>query len=228
MYFQRYGGISGSNNYQTKKTSPSIGISFGLPIPSPNINPYLNYNGLNLGLFNVNPFFSLQIRKDEGGEKIIHPSVNLHLTPSEHVITKLIGKKHHVKKIILNKKLNNLGPSYPTDPYFYSGPPEVFIPPYNNPNPYPGSFSPFESYPNYDYSPSYPYPTNPDYYPLVDAPPNFPLNGPIHYRSNGNISSISRLSTNTATTKNVVFPNSRSKRTAQRPQFNMVSLKLLK
>lgn len=223
LYFQRYGGISSSNNYQTKKTSPSIGISFGLPIPSPNINPYLNYNGLNLGLFNVNPFFSLQIRKDEAGEKIIHPSVNLHLTPSEHVITKLIGKKHQVKKIILHKKLNNLGPSYPIDPHFYSAPPEVFLPSYNNPIPYPGSLSHFDNYPYSEYSPSYPYP-NSNFYPLVDAPPNFSLNEPIHYRSNGNISTINRLSTNTATTKNVVFPHSRSKRTADRPQFNTVSL----
>lgn len=73
----------------------------------------MNFNGLNLGLVNVNPFFSLQVTKDQYGGKVIHPNINLHVTPSEHLLTKLIDKKKTVKKTILYHKLGNLGPHSP-------------------------------------------------------------------------------------------------------------------
>lgn len=109
---------------------------------------------------NVNPFFSLHLNKDEHGEKVLHPSINLHITPSEHIFTKLIDKKHHVKKVILHNKLNQLSQTGPYPPQIhppilqqhpqiiYSQPPNFphipedihYPPPYGNPHitPYEG------------------------------------------------------------------------------------------
>lgn len=97
-----------------------------------------------MGLLNVNPFFSLHLNKDEHGEKVLHPSINLHITPSEHLFTKLIDKKHHVKKVILHSKLQQLqqqgppilpGPIHSHPPIIHSQPPIIYSHP---PNIYPG------------------------------------------------------------------------------------------
>lgn len=42
-------------------------------------------NGLNLGLFNVNPLVSVQVKKTEFGENVVKPLVNLHITPSANI-----------------------------------------------------------------------------------------------------------------------------------------------
>lgn len=96
-----------------KKVEPQFGVSFGLPYPtgayplnpfnggSPAQNPYfgaISPNGLNLGLVNVNPLVSFQFAKNEYGEKLFKPLVNLHVTPNENIINKVgslfKGKKH--------------------------------------------------------------------------------------------------------------------------------------
>ncbi|XP_050073469.1 uncharacterized protein LOC126561398 [Anopheles maculipalpis] len=94
------GGGSGGD----KKVVPTFGVSFGLPYPSgyplnpygphPAPNPYfgsLSANGLNLGLVNVNPLVSLQVTKDEYGDKVLKPLVNLHVTPTENIVHKIGG-----------------------------------------------------------------------------------------------------------------------------------------
>lgn len=95
-----------------KKVEPQFGVSFGLPYPSgayplntlnggyPAQNPYfgsISPNGLNLGLVNVNPLVSFQFAKNEYGEKLFKPLVNLHVTPNEHLITK-VGNLFKAKK----------------------------------------------------------------------------------------------------------------------------------
>lgn len=85
-----------------RKILPTYGVSFGLPYPNypggyptnvlgdhyPAENPYfgaLGPNGLNLGLVNVNPLVSLQVKKTEFGEKVVKPLVNLHITPNAKI-----------------------------------------------------------------------------------------------------------------------------------------------
>lgn len=68
--------------------------------PSPLPNPYfgsISPNGLNLGLLNVNPLVSFQVSKNEYGEKLLKPLVNLHVTPNENLIHK-VGSLFHAKK----------------------------------------------------------------------------------------------------------------------------------
>lgn len=82
---------------------PTWGVSFSLPqsgvgpIPpypgNPLGNPYPNYglggHGINLGPVSVNPLVAVQVTKDEYGEKVIKPYVNLHVTPNQGLIHKL-------------------------------------------------------------------------------------------------------------------------------------------
>ncbi|XP_069359267.1 uncharacterized protein [Maniola hyperantus] len=108
-------GENGGNN--KKQVQPTFGVSFGLPQPShgypinpfnsnPLVNPYgpaLNGGGLNLGLLSVNPLLAVQVTKNDYGEKIVKPFVNLHVTPNEHVINKLGHLFHEKKEYLLNK-----------------------------------------------------------------------------------------------------------------------------
>lgn len=97
---------------------PTFGVSFGLPQPShggypinpfganPLHNPYgpaLNSGGLNLGLVSVNPLLAVQVTKNDYGEKVVKPFVNLHVTPNEHVVNKLGHLFHEKKLYLLNK-----------------------------------------------------------------------------------------------------------------------------
>lgn len=107
------GGLGGVGvGLSKKKVEPQFGVSFGLPYPSggypfnalnggsPAQNPYfgsISPNGLNLGLVNVNPLLSFQFAKNEYGEKIFKPLVNLHVTPNENIITK-VGNLFKAKK----------------------------------------------------------------------------------------------------------------------------------
>lgn len=162
-----------------KKVVPTFGVSFGLPYPShpyggggyplnplgngaPAQNPYfgsLSPNGLNLGLVNVNPLVSFQIAKNEFGEKLFKPLVNLHVTPTENIVQK-------VGEIIKRKKFGfGGGPSvnqhYHTHTH-YPNPPEVYYPHHGPPHghQYHESAHHFESH-------NYP-----------SGPPNYPLSGP--------------------------------------------------
>lgn len=91
-----------------RKVLPTYGVSFGLPFPNhpggyptnvlgdhyPAQNPHfgaLGPNGLNLGLVNVNPLVSVQVKKTEFGENVVKPLVNLHITPSANIID-AVGK----------------------------------------------------------------------------------------------------------------------------------------
>lgn len=101
-----------------KQVQPTFGVSFGLPQPSnggypinpfhgnPIYNPYgpaLNGGGLNLGLISVNPLLAVQVTKNDYGEKVVKPFVNLHVTPNEHVVNKLSHVFHEKKLYLLNK-----------------------------------------------------------------------------------------------------------------------------
>lgn len=107
---------------------PTLGVSFGLPFPTHNypLSPYaphvpnahfgaISPNGLNLGLLNVNPLFSLQVTKNELGEKLVKPFVNLHVTPNENIIGK-IGSLFLAKKGALHKHYHHHLHRYPPPP----------------------------------------------------------------------------------------------------------------
>lgn len=100
---QRLFGLGGDRS----KVKPTFGVSFGLPygygqpyplnpfgsVPSA-INPFFGSvgpGGLSLGPVSVNPLLSIQVTKDDFGEKIIKPLVNLHVTPNAGLIHKFKG-----------------------------------------------------------------------------------------------------------------------------------------
>lgn len=188
---------------------PTFGVSFGLPQPShggypinpfnsnPLYNPYgpaLNSGGVNLGLVSVNPLLAVQVTKNDYGEKIVKPFVNLHVTPNEHVVNKISHLFHEKKLYLLNKHEHYHhynphhghhyqgpihpvhshgppGPSFyghhgPPDPSFYGphGPP-VYSPQYNQYKPDYGHVHPYRNEP-----PTY----NDEYYDDND-------NGPANY-----------------------------------------------
>lgn len=156
-----YGGNGGNSN---KQVQPTFGVSFGLPQPShsgypinpfnanPIQNPYgpaLNGGGLNLGLLSVNPLLAVQVTKNDYGEKIIKPFVNLHVTPNEHVVNK-IGNLFHEKKLYL---LNKHEHYHHHDPYsHYHNKPHVYpqyeYPQHQNylPPVYPPHFAQYDGY----------------------------------------------------------------------------------
>lgn len=96
---------------------PTFGVSFGLPQPSHGypINPYghspihnpygpaINSGGINLGLLSVNPLLAIEVTKNDYGEKIVKPLVNLHITPNEHVVNRIGDLFHEKKHYLLNK-----------------------------------------------------------------------------------------------------------------------------
>lgn len=102
-----------------KKIKPTFGVSFGLPDQgyggypiSPNghnplVNPYYGsiggYKGINLGLVSVNPLVSIQVTKDDYGNKEIKPFVNLHVTPNNHLIHKFQDLLDYKKHVVFNK-----------------------------------------------------------------------------------------------------------------------------
>lgn len=166
---------------------------------------------------NVNPFFSLHLNKDESGEKTLHPSINLHITPSEQIFTKLIDKKYHIKKAIIHKKLNNISPG-PLNPQLYSHPPIFhhvpeqlpylsygdYVPPYGRPGlineqiPFPATGPIYYDHPSSGFNP------------LYDAPPSFSVSS--HYRNANNYTDTAREG-KAFKNKNIIFPNNRKKRT---------------
>ncbi|XP_026486844.2 uncharacterized protein LOC113393937 isoform X1 [Vanessa tameamea] len=135
------GGNGGNSN---KQVQPTFGVSFGLPQPSngypinpynsnPLYNPYgpaLNGGGLNLGLLSVNPLLAIQVTKNDYGEKLIKPFVNLHVTPNEHVINKLGHLFHEKKQYLLNKHEHY----HHYNPYFnqHEHRPYTHTPPFNS------------------------------------------------------------------------------------------------
>ena len=97
---------------------PTWGVSFGLPQNSDGnypinpygdnsvVNPYPGYGasgqgGLNLGLVSVNPLVAVQVTKDDYGEKVIKPFVNLHVTPNQGLVHKLGSILNQKKEALL-------------------------------------------------------------------------------------------------------------------------------
>lgn len=71
-----------------------------------------------MGLVNVNPLFSLQLSKNEHGQKLVKPFVNLHVTPNEGIIGK-IGSLFQAKKGALHKHYHHHLHRYPPPPPNY-------------------------------------------------------------------------------------------------------------
>lgn len=97
-----------------KKLKPTIGLSFGLPHQGGGGYPYsphsvyphhgtVDATGINLGLVSVNPLLSVQFSKDDYGNKVIKPFVNLHFTPNSYLVHKFEDLVSYKKGIILNK-----------------------------------------------------------------------------------------------------------------------------
>lgn len=143
-----YGPNQGGGGYGGKKVLPTLGVSFGLPYPTHNypISPYGNQipnphfgaispNGLNLGLLNVNPLFSLQVTKSEHGEKLVKPFVNLHVTPNEGIIGS-IGKLFAHKKGSLHNHYHKHLHRYPPPPPYIPFDHHHHQPHFEGPGPY--------------------------------------------------------------------------------------------
>jgi len=155
------------------KVRPTFGVSFGLPSggggsypispfgPNPSVNPYGHSlgggNGLNLGLVSVNPLLSLQVSKDEYGEKIVKPWVNLHVTPNAGLVHKVGDFVHKLKSPHYGSGYGYGGhggypPSYYHQHNHYHSPP----PPAPHYPSYHGPPKPFyHSKPSYGYGESY-------------------------------------------------------------------------
>lgn len=101
-----------------KNFKPTFGISFGLPqqggggypinlhSPYPLVNPYgstIGASGINLGLVSVNPLISIQVSKDDYGEKVVKPFINLHVTPNDYLVHKFEDLLDYKKDYIYNK-----------------------------------------------------------------------------------------------------------------------------
>ncbi|KAF7995277.1 hypothetical protein HCN44_004749 [Aphidius gifuensis] len=108
-----YTFLKKSFNRPNLDVKPTWGVSFGLPQDgngggsgrypinpygeNPPLNPYRGYggggangaNGINLGLVSVNPLLALKVGKDDYGEKVVKPFVNLHVTPNQGLVNKL-------------------------------------------------------------------------------------------------------------------------------------------
>lgn len=117
-----------------KNIKPTFGISFGLPhqgaggypvnphSPNPFVNPYggtFGGGGINLGLVSVNPLVSLQVTKDDYGEKVIKPFINLHVTPNDYLVHKANRFFSYKKGLVLNNHFHHH--THPKPPFHYGG-----------------------------------------------------------------------------------------------------------
>lgn len=168
--------------FDNNKLRPTFGISFGLPNQggggyplnplnyNPAVNPYgssVGGGGINLGLISVNPLLSVQVTKDDYGEKVIKPFVNLHVTPNDFLVHKVEDFLTYKKHLIFNKPYYHHHyhhphahhQPYPRPPLHYNphpqpafGPPyyespEIVGPPIHDHYPEPN--------PHYDYAPNF-------------------------------------------------------------------------
>ncbi|KYB28923.1 hypothetical protein TcasGA2_TC031030 [Tribolium castaneum] len=222
---QSYGTYTNNNN--NKKVKPTFGISFGLPNqggggypinpygPNPHVNPYggsIGGQGINLGLVSVNPLISLQVTKDDYGEKVLKPFVNLHVTPNNYLLHKFEGLFHYKKNLIFNKHKHfhyhkphhhNVH-YYPTHhhahgpPIYHHGPPDYPGPEYS----YDHGPSELSEPPSYehsvgpDYPPSHPYYDQGSALSYYDDPHNYGgshgsyYDGSFHGRAHDNTTNL--------------------------------------
>ncbi|KAL1451877.1 hypothetical protein WDU94_006212 [Cyamophila willieti] len=184
---RKLSGLGGGGDDEDSETGgsglrikPTFGVSFGLPQgggsypvnpygPNPHVNPYGGSfggsDGLNLGLVNVNPLVSLQVTKDDEGEKVLKPFVNLHLTPNAGLVHKFGDLVHKFKggygygggyPPIYHQHYHTHKPSYPPPyhsrpPYSSYGPGPYIKPIYESYSPsYAPSFTKYRTEPPYD------------------------------------------------------------------------------
>lgn len=177
---RQYGG-----SFNNKKVKPTFGVSFGLPQqggggypinpygPNPHVNPYggaVGQAGINLGLVSVNPLVSIQVTKDDYGEKVVKPFVNLHVTPNNYLVHKLEDILSYKKHLVFNKHkhFHYHKPShYHHGPHYHHSHPEIY------------KEHPEHPYPS-DIYPSY----HPAEYESHHGPPG-PSFHPGHYESHG-------------------------------------------
>ncbi|XP_029171369.1 uncharacterized protein LOC114940788 isoform X2 [Nylanderia fulva] len=157
------------SNLDTSKLNvkPTWGVSFGLPQTGGPIAPHpgnplgipgytpgygpIGGQGINLGPVSVNPLVAVQVTKDEYGEKVVKPYVNLHVTPNAGLVHKL-GHLLAYKKYGLH---GGYGPVYPPHYHTHHEKPIYHYP----------SRPPF--YPSqgvHHHYPTYPKPDYPGYY----------------------------------------------------------------
>jgi len=68
--------------------APHAGYSLGTPGYTPGYG-LVSGQGINLGPVSVNPLVAVQVTKDDYGEKVVKPYVNLHVTPNPGLFHKL-------------------------------------------------------------------------------------------------------------------------------------------
>lgn len=197
QYLDNYGSSSSSSDgFLGKKILPTLGVSFGLPQygggyplnpfgANPAINPYGNViggGGINLGLVSVNPLVSFQLTKNEDGDKIFKPFVNLHVTPNDFLVHK-VGSYLYGKKQQLHHHLHHH--AYPPPPYYGHRPPYYPhgpppLPPPYPPKPYPPIYEPIHDAPPHYHKPHHHHhsPPPPPFPPHGPPPPGPPLPGP--------------------------------------------------
>ncbi|KAF5269995.1 hypothetical protein FQR65_LT05794 [Abscondita terminalis] len=163
-------------NLDNRRIKPTFGVSFGLPSQGgggyplnpfgyyPLVNPYgstIGGGGINLGLLSVNPLLSVQVTKDDYGEKIIKPFVNLHVTPNDFLVHKLDNFFTFKKEALFNKPHHYHHHDYPQPfyhkphydhhqhysdgPYLHEHPGPIHHPEYEGPpihNFHPGNYAP--------------------------------------------------------------------------------------
>lgn len=139
-----------------KNLKPTFGISFGLPQqggggypinphgPHPLVNPYgssVGAAGINLGLVSVNPLVSVQVTKDDYGQKVVKPFINLHVTPNNYLVHKLEDLLAYKKDIIYNKhqhfhQYNRPHKYHIHKPHYHHRPhpPVIYSSPFNSPD----------------------------------------------------------------------------------------------
>lgn len=169
--------LFGNGNTEGSKLNfkPTFGVSFGLPQgggnypinpygQGPYVNPYPGYgaggNGINLGPVSVNPLVAVQVTKDEYGEKIVKPFVNLHVTPSLGLVNKVGGILANKKEALFGGH-NHYGPNHHGHgsyghyaPHYYpSGPPIYEKPHYIDKPYYPHNRPYYHSGPSYHEKP---------------------------------------------------------------------------
>lgn len=149
---------------------PTWGISFGLPETGGGsypigphgdnvlVNPYRGYGtadqGINIGLVSVNPLLAVQFTKDEYGEKVVKPFVNLHVTPNRYLVQKLGHLLSQKKEALFDNYGTNYAPHYyPSKPIEYHEKPYHVKPPRYPPHHYNGHHE--IPYPNHQYSDYY-------------------------------------------------------------------------
>lgn len=190
------------NDLMNKKFKPTFGVSFGLPHqgaggypispygPNPLVNPYgsvVGGGGINLGLVSVNPLISVQVTKDDYGQKEIKPFINLHVTPNDYLLHKFEDLVHYKKGYIYNKHkhVHYHKPLYKPHGFPYPPHSEIYrpYPPNFVVQPHPEVYRPYP--PNFGIEPEYegPHLSGPPFKhpgfggsPLVDEYP-----GPVDY-----------------------------------------------